>query len=49
LTVADFWEKMRPVIEGVRKEEHNQSYYAYFEYLYDEMRKREIEPKKSEA
>jgi hypothetical protein len=41
LTVTDFWEKMRPVIEGVRKEEHNPNYYAHFEYLYNEMKKRE--------
>jgi hypothetical protein len=41
VTVADFWEKMKPVIEGIRKEEHKQSYYEYFEYLYNEMKKRE--------
>jgi hypothetical protein len=39
LTVTDFWEKMKPVIEGIRKEENNQNYYACFEYLYDEMKK----------
>ena len=41
VTVAVFWEKMKPVIEGIRKEEHNQSYYEHFEYLYNEMKKRE--------
>jgi hypothetical protein len=41
VTVTDFWEKMKPVIEGIRKEEHKQSYYEWFEYLYDEMKKRE--------
>jgi hypothetical protein len=41
MTVTDFWEKMKPLIEGIRKEEHNQNYYAYFEYLYNEMKKRE--------
>ena len=41
VTVADFWEKMKPVIEGIREEEHNQSYYECFEYLYDEVKKRE--------
>ena len=41
VTVTDFWEKMKPVIEGIRKEEQNQSYYEYFEYLYNEMKKRE--------
>jgi hypothetical protein len=42
MTVTDFWEKMKPLIEGIRKEEHNQNYYSYFEYLYNEMKK--IEP-----
>ena len=41
VTVTDFWEKMKPVIEGIRKEEHNPSYYEWFEYLYNEMKKRE--------
>jgi len=41
LTVTDFWEKMKPVIEGIRKEEHNQNYYECFEYLYNEVKKRE--------
>jgi hypothetical protein len=41
MNVTDFWEKMKPVIEGIRKEENNQSYYEYFEYLYNEVKKRE--------
>ncbi len=41
MTVADFWEKMKPVIEGVRREDHNPNYYVYFEYLYNEVKKRE--------
>ena len=41
MTVTDFWEKMKPVIEGVRREENNQNYYVYFEYLYNEVMKRE--------
>ena len=40
MTVTDFWEKMKPVIEGIRKEENNQNYYANFEYLYDELKKK---------
>jgi hypothetical protein len=40
ITVTDFWEKMKPIIEGVREEEHNQKYYEYFEYLYNEVKKR---------
>jgi hypothetical protein len=49
ITVADFWEKMKPVIEGIRKEEHNQHYYEYFEYLYNEMKKREQKLKQSKG
>jgi hypothetical protein len=41
MTVTDFWEKMKPVIAGIRKEENNQNYYEYFEYLYNEAKKRE--------
>jgi hypothetical protein len=41
MIVTDFWEKMKPVIMGIRKEESNQSYYANFEYLYNEIKKRE--------
>jgi hypothetical protein len=41
ISVTDFWEKMKPVIEGVRKEEHKPGYYQSFEYLYNEMKKRE--------
>ena len=33
--------KTEPVIEGIRKEENNQNYYLYFEYLYNEVKKRE--------
>ena len=40
MTVTDFWEKMKPVIEGVRREEHKWSYYENFEYLYNEIKKR---------
>jgi hypothetical protein len=41
VTVTDFWEKMKPVIEGIRRDEHNQNYYENFEYLYNEMKNRE--------
>jgi hypothetical protein len=40
-TVPALWEKMRPVIKGIRKEEHNQGYYEWFECLYNELKKRE--------
>jgi hypothetical protein len=35
------WEKMKPVVEGIRKEYHGPQYYEWFEYLYNEMKKRE--------
>ncbi len=47
MTVTEFWEKMKPIIAGVRKEENNQGYYANFEYLYIEMKKRENKGAKS--
>ena len=49
VTVTDFWEKMKPVIEGIRKEEQNQSYYEWFEYLYNEIKKREQKLQQSKA
>jgi len=35
------WEKMKPLVEGLRKEYHGPQYYEWFEYLYNEMKKRE--------
>jgi hypothetical protein len=40
-TIPELWEKMRLIVEGIRKEEHNQGYYEWFEYLFNEMKKRE--------
>jgi len=34
------WEKMKPIVEGFRRERHPQLY-AEYEYLYNEMKKRE--------
>jgi hypothetical protein len=39
--IAIEWEKMKPLIEGMRKEYHNPGFFEWFEYLYNEMRKRE--------
>ena len=33
------WEKLKPIIEGMRKEYHEPRLYEWFEYLYDEMKK----------
>jgi hypothetical protein len=39
--VDAIWEKIRPVIEGVRKHYDRPSSAEWFEYLYNEMKKRE--------
>ncbi len=39
--ISAAWEKMEPVIKGLRKEYQSQTYYEWFEYLYNEMQKRE--------
>jgi len=38
------WQKMKPLVEGIRKEYHSFKYYEWFEYLYSEMKKREQKP-----
>ena len=35
------WEKLKPLAEGMRKEYHNPEFFEWFEYLYNEMKKRE--------
>jgi hypothetical protein len=35
------WEKLKPIVEGFRKEAHDPQYCEWFEYLYNEMEKRE--------
>jgi hypothetical protein len=35
------WEKIKPIVEGMRKEYHDPSFLEWFEYLYNEMKKRE--------
>jgi len=39
--IAHFWEKVKPVVEGMRKEFHEPALYEWFEYLYNEVKKRE--------
>ena len=43
------WEKMKPILEGTRKEYHEPKYYEWFEYLYNEMTKREQKLQQSKA
>jgi hypothetical protein len=35
------WEKIKPLVDGLRKEYQGPRYYEWFEYLYEEMKKRE--------
>jgi hypothetical protein len=35
------WEKIKQVVEGVRKSNNAPQIYEWFEYLYNEMKKRE--------
>jgi hypothetical protein len=35
------WEKLKPIIEGVRKQYNLPELSKWFEYLYEEMQKRE--------
>jgi hypothetical protein len=41
LPIGMTWNKMKPIVEGVRKQFKNTSMYVEFEYLYNEMQKRE--------
>jgi hypothetical protein len=36
-----FWEKMKPVMLGLRRESNDPKVFEWFEYLYNEMKKRE--------
>ena len=38
---TEAWEKMEPFVKGLRKEYQSQAYYEWFEYLHNEMKKRE--------
>jgi hypothetical protein len=49
LPVLMTWNKVKPVIEGVRIESNDPSWYVEFEYLYNEMKKREQKLQQSEA
>ncbi len=39
--ISVMWEKTKPLVEGMRKEYHDPELLEWFEYLYNEMRKRE--------
>jgi hypothetical protein len=39
--VRSYWEKVKPLIEGRRKDLNDPTIYMWFEYLYNEMQKRQ--------
>ena len=39
--ITTAWEKMEPFVKGLRKEYQSHGYYEWFEYLYNEMKKRD--------
>ena len=41
LPVSMTWNKVKPIVEGVRKESNDKGWYVEFEYLYNEIKKRE--------
>jgi hypothetical protein len=41
LPVTPWWEKLKPTVEGIRKQLNMPESYCWFEYLYNECKKRE--------
>jgi hypothetical protein len=41
LPVTQWWEKLKPIVEGMRKQWNMPEAYCWFEYLYNEFKKRE--------
>jgi hypothetical protein len=46
-SVSVMWEKMKPLVEGMRKESHEPELFGGFEYLYNELKKREQQQAKA--
>jgi len=44
--VRMYWEKMKPIVEGLRKQFNQPNLYEWFEYLYNEVKKREQQASK---
>jgi hypothetical protein len=49
IAIKDDWDKVRPIVEGFRKEMGWPQFWEWFEYLYDEMKKREQKLQQSKA
>jgi len=41
LPISMTWNKVKPIVEGVRKQSNDASWYKEFEYLYNEVKRRE--------
>ena len=41
IAIKSNWKKVKPIVEGRRKEWNEPAYWEYFEYLYNDMKKRE--------
>jgi hypothetical protein len=41
IAIKDNWEKVKPIVEGIRQKRGWPQYWEWFEYLYNEMKKRE--------
>ena len=41
LPISMTWEKIKPIVKGIRKQLNKPKFYSWFEYLYNEMQKRE--------
>ena len=48
-TVDMYWEKAKPVVIGLRKQHGKPTLYEWFEYLYNEVKKREQKLQQSKA
>ena len=40
-SIEVLWEKMKPILEGIRKDSNQPRVFGWFEYLYNELQKRE--------
>ena len=49
LPIAMTWNKVKPIVEGVRKQWNSPAMYEEFEYLYNEMKKREQKLQQTKA
>jgi hypothetical protein len=49
LPAITMWEKIKPMVEGMREEYHDRAIFEWFEYLYNEMKKREQKLQQSKA